>query len=567
MTEEQDVHVAELSLEEKGLAVTHYDLLTEHEKELLELEARINAGLDAKIAANPTKMPKAVYFILPNEFGERFCYYAVQPNLNKYFILVTGMNAADAKIYSTAFNMLSYFFPLVGAALSDSFLGKWWTIILFSCIYVVGMIMITVFAIPNLLGPVGTVSHFLTFLPMLIIALGTGGVKPCVSSHGGDQYLASQEVGKDFFFNAFYVAINSGALITRYVVPEISKRGCYGQDTCFAGAFLLPTIVFILGLVIFASGRRFYRIVPPVGEFLPLKAVKATFHAAKGYFAASPSERKAKGHWLNFSEEKYGGVFVEEVRDFGLVLVPIVIPFSFCWMLFNQNSNEWADQYYLMSGALFGGKDPNRSYVQSAQFSIINTILLVIFVPTLPFFYQFCARHGLNFSPGRRLTFGFFCAIISFIISAILSPKIRGAYNYSPYRNIEPATRDGMYCAECYSGWWQFPQWFFLSFGEAFFAPTGVQFMYIESGRQFRAVAISFWMLAVSFGSILILIFDPVFDAKLTAGAKSLAFSGLGFFGFILCVISMHFYTPRKIRPSINESARVAKEAEYALLQ
>ncbi|KAG0023094.1 hypothetical protein BGZ80_010396 [Entomortierella chlamydospora] len=441
MTEEQDVDDTKFSLEEKGLAVTHYDLLTEHEKELLELEARINAELDAKIAANPTKMPKAIYFILPNEFGERFCYYAVQPNLNKYFILVTGMNAADAKQFSTAFTM--------------------WTIITFSCIYVIGMVMITIFAIPNLLGPVGTVSHFLTFLPMLIIAAGTGGVKPCVSAHGGDQYLASQEAGKDFFFNIFYVAINSGALITRYVVPEISKRGCYGQSTCFAGAFLLPTIVFILALA-----------------------------------------------------------------------------------------------------------DPNHSYVQSAQFSIINTILLVIFIPILPFFYQFCTRRGWNFGPGRRLCFGFLCLIIGFIISAILSPKIQAAYDSSPYGSIEPAKRDGMYCAECYSGWWQFPQWFFLSFGEAFFAPTGVQFMYIESGRQFRAIAVSFWMLAISFGSILILIFDPVFDdADLSTGTKNWAYSGLGFFGFILCVISMYFYTPRKIRPSINESARVAKEAEYALFQ
>ena len=101
------------------------DLLTDHEKELLELEARLNAELDAQILANPNKMPKAVYFILPNEFGERFCYYGVQPNLNKYFRLITGMNAVQAKVYSTAFTMLAYFFPLIGAALSDSFLGKW----------------------------------------------------------------------------------------------------------------------------------------------------------------------------------------------------------------------------------------------------------------------------------------------------------------------------------------------------------------------------------------------------------------------------------------------------------
>ncbi|KAG0299200.1 Peptide transporter ptr1, partial [Dissophora globulifera] len=97
-------------------------------------------------------MPVACYFILPNEFGERFCYYGVQPNLNKYFRLITGMNPADAKVFSTAFTMLAYFFPLIGAALSDSFLGKWWTIITFSCVYLVGMIMLTIFSVPGMVG-------------------------------------------------------------------------------------------------------------------------------------------------------------------------------------------------------------------------------------------------------------------------------------------------------------------------------------------------------------------------------------------------------------------------------
>ncbi|KAG0195076.1 hypothetical protein BGX33_004329, partial [Mortierella sp. NVP41] len=126
------------------------------------------------------------------------------------------MDKTQAKVYSTAFTMLAYFFPLLGAALSDSFLGKWWTIISFSAVYLLGMILVTVFAIPGLIGPVGKVSNFLTFLPVLIIAIGTGGIKPCVSSHGGDQYLPAQEAAKDFFFNTFYIAINVGGLLAQF---------------------------------------------------------------------------------------------------------------------------------------------------------------------------------------------------------------------------------------------------------------------------------------------------------------------------------------------------------------
>ncbi|KAF9321459.1 hypothetical protein BG003_001581 [Podila horticola] len=565
--EKTDIDASQIEISEK-IEMNTLDILSDREKELVELEARLNAELDAKIMANPNKMPKAVWFILPNEFGERFCYYGVQPNLNKYFRMITKMDAASAKVYSTAFTMLAYFFPLIGAALSDSFLGKWWTIISFSVVYLIGMIMVTIFAIPNLLGPMGTVSRFLTFLPMLIIAIGTGGIKPCVSSHGGDQFLPSQEAAKDLFFNNFYVAINIGGLLTQLIGPEISKLKCYGEQ-CFAGAFLLPTIVFVFALAIFAAGHRFYRIVPPMGEFLPLKAIKATFLAAGRHRRASPEERAARGHWLNFAEEEYGGVFLEEVRDFGLTLVPVVIPFAFCWMLYNQNSNEWSNQYYLMNGAIFGGSDPTKSYVQSAQFSIINTIFIIIMVPILGgWFYPFCTRRGWNFGPQRRMAAGFFFIVLSFAISAALAPKVEEAFLKTGRDMTKAEDYDGFYCDGCYSGLWQLPQWFVLTLGEALCSPTGVQFTYIEAGRQFRAVSTSFWLLSTSLGSILIMIFEPIFvDAGMSSGTKGWWYSGIGLFGFFLYCITSYFYTPRKQRPSINEAARLAKEAEFALIK
>ncbi|KAG0077540.1 hypothetical protein BGZ90_006971 [Linnemannia elongata] len=563
MSEKRDIDASEVSINDDKMEITALDLLTDHERELLELEARLNAELDAKLMANPNKMPKACYFILPNEFGERFCYYGVQPNLNKYFQLVTGMNKVQAKVYSTAFTMLAYFFPLLGAALSDSFLGKWWTIISFSAIYMIGMIMVTVFAIPNIIPK----SNFLTFLPMLVIAIGTGGIKPCVSAHGGDQYLPSQEQAKDIFFNTFYVAINLGGLLTQFTVPLIADSPCYGQSTCFSGAFLLPTIVFAISYAVFAAGHKFYRIVPPLGEFLPLKAVKATILAARRHSKATKEERAAKGHWLNFAEEEYGGVFLEEVRDFGLVLVPVVVPFAFCKMLYNQNSNEWSNQYYLMSGALFGGTDPLKTYVQMTSFSNINTILLVILVPILGYIvYPFCYRRGWNFGPQRRMAAGFFLVVLSFAISAGLAPMIEKAYLSSGRTLADSAKYDGKYCAECYSAWLQFPQWFILSLGEALFSPTGVQFTYIEAGRQFRAVSTSFWLLASSLGSILIMVLEPAFvNAGMSSSTKGWAYSAIGLFGFFLYCIASYYYTPRKIRPSINESARLAKQAEMAL--
>ncbi|KAF9082362.1 hypothetical protein BGX29_003926, partial [Mortierella sp. GBA35] len=136
-------------------------------------------------------------------------------------------------------------------------------------------------------------------------------------------------------------------------------------------------------------------------------------------------------------------------------------------------------------------------------------------------------------------------------------------------RLLDAATDyDGKYCEKCYSAWLQFPQWFLLSLGEALCSPTGVQFTYIEAGRQFRAVSTSFWLLSTSFGSILIMIFEPVFtDAGMSSGTKGWAYSGIGLFGFFLYCLTSYYYIPRKLRPSINEAARLAKQAEYSLSQ
>jgi len=270
---------------------------------------------------------------------------------------------------------------------------------------------------------------------------------------------------------------------------------------------------------------------------------------------------------LNFAEEEYGGVFVEEVRDFGLVLVPVVIPFAFCWMLYNQNSNEWSNQYYYMNGAIFGGSDPTKQYVLSAQFGIINTILIIILVPFLAgIVYPFCNRRGWSFGPQRRMAAGYFLIVVSFAVSAGLAPMIEKAFLSSGRTKANAEDYDGTYCEQCYSAWLQFPQWFLLSLGEALMSPTGVQFTYIEAGRQFRAVSTSFWLLSTSLGSILIMIFEPIFtDHNLTDGTKGWAYSGIGLFGFFVYLLCSYYYTPRKLRPSINEAARVAKVAEYAL--
>lgn len=84
----------------------------------------------------------------------------------------------------------------------------------------------------------------------MIIAIGTGGIKPCVSAFGGDQFvLPQQEVQLAKFFSLFYFAINSGSLISTFLTPVLREDiKCFGQDNCYSLAFGIPAILMVVSL-------------------------------------------------------------------------------------------------------------------------------------------------------------------------------------------------------------------------------------------------------------------------------------------------------------------------------
>jgi dipeptide/tripeptide permease len=148
--------------------------------------------------------PKACSYIVPNEFGERFNYYGSKPLFAKYLSRFYGLKNTEITVWTSMNGFLTYFLPLFGAMLSDSYLGKYNTIVSLSVVYALGTIFLAVFSVPGLVPSIpsalnqteianlvssGTplpgalnnnqVSPFWTFLvPMIMIAIGAGGIKP-----------------------------------------------------------------------------------------------------------------------------------------------------------------------------------------------------------------------------------------------------------------------------------------------------------------------------------------------------------------------------------------------------
>ncbi|KAI9296644.1 PTR2-domain-containing protein, partial [Neoconidiobolus thromboides FSU 785] len=436
-----------------------------------------------------------VYFIVPNELCERFCYYGIKNLLNKYLQTAYGYTPSYAKAQSSLFNALVYIFPLVGAAISDSFLGKYHTIVYMSFLYLAGNVLMSVFSINELVGKHGELPYWSYIVPAIFMAIGSGGIKPCVSSHGGDQFLSTQTVLLDKFFGLFYVAINAGALVAQYLTPYLKQYvECFGSK-CYFLAFGIPTIAFAIALALFIFGFRYYRVVPPTGRFMPWVALKTAVTAGRRYSAASVEERRAKGHWLNFSADLYGAEMVEETRLFGKVAA-MLLPISFFWLLYDQNSSEWQNNYDMM-GHNFLGFIP----LPTEASSNVNSILIILFVPFLSFFvYPFLEKRGIRMPLLTRMIWGWFIMILTYVLSTCLQYYVEAN---AGLRVIE----DGEWqsCKQCVNGTIQLPQYILLSLGEAMMSPIGLQFAYTQVGRQMKSSSSSIFLLTSAIGNYFVL--------------------------------------------------------------
>lgn len=84
-------------------------------------------------------------------------------------------------------------------------------------IYAIGNAIVSLTALP----PFGMGELPGPMIGLLFIAIGTGGIKPCVSAFGGDQFTADQEHLLQSFFSVFYFAINAGSLLSMLLTPVL----------------------------------------------------------------------------------------------------------------------------------------------------------------------------------------------------------------------------------------------------------------------------------------------------------------------------------------------------------
>ena len=166
---------------------------------------------------NQSKWPKGVPYIIGNEGCERFSFYGMksilQVHITSLFVAVSiAQNAAEENAQEMVHLFVAgvYAFPMVGAIIADRLLGKYHTILSLSLVYCLGHLVLSL-AESSIGG---------MWMGLALIAIGSGGIKPCVSAHVGDQFGRGNWHLLAKVFQGFYFIINFGSFFATLLIPD-----------------------------------------------------------------------------------------------------------------------------------------------------------------------------------------------------------------------------------------------------------------------------------------------------------------------------------------------------------
>lgn len=320
-----------------------------------------------------TNMPGGIPYIVANEAAERFSFYGMRAILvvfmTQYLLDSSGtldtMSEEDAKGWYHLFVSAVYLTPLLGALLSDGLLGKYRTIILLSLVYCAGHFVL---ALDD--------TRWGLAVGLGLIALGAGGIKPCVSSHLGDQFGTSNHGLLARAFSWFYFAINLGAFVSSLATPWLLQQ--YGS----AVAFGLPGVLMLTATLVFWAGRNKFVHVPAGGRRFLKEA---------------------------FSRSGFGAL--------GRLTV-VYLFIAVFWALFDQTGSSWVLQAGQMDCLLFGVE------LLPAQIQAANPLLVMLLIPIFSYGVYPAIDRVFTLTPLRKIAIGLFVAAAAFAIPTVIQSSI-----------------------------------------------------------------------------------------------------------------------------------------------
>ncbi|CAJ1450897.1 unnamed protein product [Effrenium voratum] len=228
------------------------------------------------------KLPVAVILLV--ELCERLTYYTLAGTQKIYFQNQLQKTPSTSAALNSVFSMLCYFWCIPGGLLADS-LGRYLVIIGSGLIYALGTICVGIAVIHQFQESLG---WLFTVGCLVLIAAGTGGIKPNIANFGADQIgdsTAKQRECQKTFFSLFYLSINVGVLVAFGFLTNITTGGLPGiipQEDGYAFSYGAGAGCMILAVLLFVSFTASYRRLPGNGLGPAKRLVRYQLHSVSG---------------------------------------------------------------------------------------------------------------------------------------------------------------------------------------------------------------------------------------------------------------------------------------------
>ena len=472
--------------------------------------------IPAESVTRKSSYPRSIAYIIGNEAAERFSFYGMRSILATFLVAqffnptnnpaLQTVAEARANESTHFFVTLAYTLPFVGALVADWFTGKYKIILYISIVYCFGHLFLALFD-ENLNGFTAG---------LVLIAIGAGGIKSCVSANVGDQFDKTNQHLLSKVYGWFYFSINAGSVIATVLIPWVYAE--YGAEWAFG----IPGILMAIATAIFFSGRKTYVRVPPSGinknNFVFI-SIYALFNIGK----------KKKGQALldvaktNFDPEKVEGV---------KAVYRVMAVFAFApifWAMWDQNLSEWVLQAEKLNRHIdLGFVDFT---ILPGQVQTANPVFLLSFIPLFTYFVYpfFDKKLGIKTTPLRRIGAGLVLTALSFVIIALIQARVDAG--------------------EHPSVWWQIFAYVVLSAAEVLVSITGLEYAYTQAPKSMKSTMTAIWLLTVAAGNL----FVALINGNISEGGYFAQFTGANFYWMFVGICSVFIVAYLFISPRLKE--------------
>ncbi len=442
-------------------------------------------GSPAPAQEAPEGQPAGLWVLFITEMWERFSYYGMRALLVLYLIASTeealeggaantnpgfGWSEDSAYILYGIYTWGVYFTPIFGGWLADKFLGTHRSMLVGGWIIAAGHVTL---ALTELFGHTAgeavtlqsNPGALLCFLAgLLLIVIGTGFFKPCVSVMVGQLY-GEKDPRRDSGFTIFYMGINLGALLSPLVA------GSLGELVGWHWGFGSAAVGMLAGLFFYQVLRpRYLRGVglPPHHEPEHAKDREPT-----------PAEVEKARRDEYEATRRLNRVDYQRI---GVILILAFIGNIFFWTAFEQAGSSMNVFAKTSTDRTLGGLLPGQGFPAS-YYQSVNPLAILVFAPVFAWLWVWLSRRGMNPPTPVKFSLGLFLLGLAFLAMVFGAMEATGTNVAGPH--------------------WLLITYVVYTWGELCLSPVGLSMVTKLAPRRLQALMMGLWFFSFSLSNLL----------------------------------------------------------------